>query len=283
MRIFTGVHMKKLIAGTVLALLSGTVFAFDQSTISPNGGVSSYTKTDYIITSKFGDYFRSPSVKYVHMFNTNGLETECISYSAKDVLIDRIMYDYDTSRNLVSSRFYNASDELQWKTQVEYDSTGKIKEEAEYDASGRLTAKTIYRYNGRETSESLYNGEGALLSRTIKKTNELNRLVEVNKYFDDGSLDVQEVYGYADNGHLVQVEYFDAHKECTGKTIFRYDSAGVLTEEQQLNATKLLVARKIYKSDSMGNPTKVSLYSVAEKFGSIANELQGITEYSYKY
>ena len=69
----------------------------------------------------------------------------------------------------------------------------------------------------------------------------------------------------------------------TSKTIYKYDANGATTEEQSYNSTGDLSERKIFKSDVNKNPTKITTYSVAKKFGGIMNELESITEYSYKY
>ena len=57
-----------------------------------------------------------------------------------------------------------------------------------------------------------------------------------------------------------------------------------MLSEIQIYATDTdIIERDIFKNDAEGNPVRVSVYSIAEKFGSTANELVSITDYSYKY
>src|SRR5574344_1672873 len=201
--------MKRSILTAVIAFAVCGAFAFDSETFTPTGKVSSYTKTDYTVTTKFGDYFRSPSSKFLHVYDSTGLETETSEYNAKDVLVDKIVYQYDTSRNLVSSTFYDATNALVWKTLMVYDATGKVKEESEFDKNNKLSGKTIYKYDDKKTDESYYDGNGKLLSKTITKYVDLKKIAEAAHYLDDGSLDQNDIYTYADNGTLTQVESVD--------------------------------------------------------------------------
>ena len=91
--------MKKIILiASLCAFAAAGIFANDSFT--PAGSVSSYTKTTYNVTSKFGEYFRSVAVKDVHVFNSSGLETEVAYYYGKDELGDKVTFTYDVSRNL---------------------------------------------------------------------------------------------------------------------------------------------------------------------------------------
>jgi len=273
--------MKKLILTALIAVTAYSAFAFDSSAFTPAGKVTSYTKTDYSVTAKFGEFYRSPKSKYVHVFDATGLETETSEYNAKDVIIDKISYQYDASRNLVSSVFTDATNAVVWKTMMVYEA-GKLKEESEFDKDNKLSGKTIYKYSGSTTDESYYDANGKLLSKTITKSNDANKLAEEAQYFEDGSLDVKKVYTYNDKGLLSQIETFDSTETSTGKSVYKYDDKGFISEVQ-VYYEDTLTERNIYKNDANGNPTKITTYMVSEKFGSTVNELQAITEYIYKY
>ena len=65
--------MKKILATIISVGLTCSVFAFDPSmNLKPMGSVKEYTKMDYTITEKFGDYYRSPKSKYVHIYDGKG-------------------------------------------------------------------------------------------------------------------------------------------------------------------------------------------------------------------
>ena len=125
--------MKKILLFIAAAMVAASVSAYDTHSITPKGNISNYTKTNYTIVSKFGSTYRSVAVKYVHLYNNIGLETECTGYNAKDVMVDKVTYDYDAKYHLTSSTFYNAQNAIIWKTTNEYDTTGRITVENEYD------------------------------------------------------------------------------------------------------------------------------------------------------
>lgn len=274
--------MKKLVCALTLSILTFATFALDSENFVPTGRINSYTKTEYAVTTKFGDFFRSVSAKYVHVFDGSGLEVECSTYNAKDALTDKMTYTYDTSRNRTSQVLTDAAGNTQWKMSFEYLADGKIKALSEYDASGTLVGKTIYKYDALNVTDSYYDGNGALLSRTITTNDSEGRPLIVCEYDADGSLDEKIQYTYLDNGKLSAIEIFNSSGVKTSKLAYRYDASNYVSEVQTYTASGTLIQRDIYKVDAKGNPTKINVYAVAEKFGSTVNELQSITEYAYK-
>ena len=67
--------MKKILSGVLALVLAGSAFALDSENFIPEGTVASYTKTEYAVSTKFGDYFRSVAAKHVHVF-ANGLKKD---------------------------------------------------------------------------------------------------------------------------------------------------------------------------------------------------------------
>lgn len=274
--------MKKILALTLSAIIAGSCFALDTEAFVPAGNISSYTKTEFQVTSKFGDYFRAINAKHVHIFDGSGLKTETITYNAKDELVDKISYSYDTSRNLKAITWTDSTGNVGWTSSLEYQADGKIKSESEFTAGGKLTSKIMYKYNGLEVTESFYDGDGKLLSRSIKTVDANDNLLVCMDYFGDGSFDSKSVYTYLENGKLNTVEVFDDANVLISKTVYKYSSEGLLSEIHGYNGHNILVSRTIYKNDAKGNPTKISVYEISEKFGTIVNELQTISEYAYK-
>ena len=94
--------MKKLICFSAAALLSFQFFAvdiFSTGTVNLSGSVQSFTRTDYSVTTKFGNYFRTPAAKTTHNF-TEGKETEEIHLTPRDVVIRKVTFTYDDDGNL---------------------------------------------------------------------------------------------------------------------------------------------------------------------------------------
>lgn len=63
--------------------------------------------------------------------------------------------------------------------------------------------------------------------------------------------------------------------------MFRHDENGFVNEIQIYATDTDLIERDIIKTNADGDPVRISVYSIAEKFGATANELVSITEYTY--
>lgn len=277
--------MKKTLLTVTLAALALSAFAYDDSAfITPIGAIKQYTKTDYSITEKFGDYYRSPKAVYTHTFNAAGLETESSELSNKNVLVDRLVYEYNSSRKRTTQTCYDADGKVSWKVVSTYDASGNKTDESEYNASNILTSKSIYKYvPGKQIEESYYNADGALLWKSISKLDDLKRIAEVNQYYAEGNLDEKRVYVYNEAGKLSELDFYDNTGAMTKKTVYRFDDNSVITEEQTYNSANKLSERVIYKYDGSGNIVKTTTYTVSDKFGATVNELTSISEYTYAY
>ncbi|WP_407424973.1 hypothetical protein [Treponema sp.] len=273
--------MKKTLFILALTVAAAQIFAFDPSaSLKPVGTVGGYTKIEYQITEKFGDYYRSPKAKYVHVFDANGVETESSELTGKDAVVDKITYKYE-GKNLVETLCTDADGKISWKIAATYDANGNKIDESEYNASENLVNRTIWKINGKQAEESYYNSEGALLSKIITKYDDQNRVSEVAQYNSDGKLEEAAVYNYNDAGKLSEITYTNGDNIQTRKVVFRFDASYQITEEQTYNRENKLIARIIYRYDANGNIVKTTKYNVAEKFGTTVNELAGIAEYSY--
>lgn len=272
--------MKEIALFTAVALLAGSVFAFDTEILDFKGTPESYTKTEYSVTSRFGEYFRTVAIKHVHTY-AGGLKREVASYSAKDELLDIVSYEYTSDRKIQSEVSKNAEGKITRKSVYEYSSDGKLKSESAYNAEGALTAKIIFKYESGKTTESFYNAEGKLVSRTIHIVAADGKDIEVAYYFGDGSLSHAEKMTYTENGNISLIENIDSDGNKAGKTVYRYDANDFISEIQIYATDTELIERDIFKTDAKGNPVRVSIYSIAEKFGATANELISITDYSY--
>ncbi len=277
--------MKKTFIVLSAAALAANLYAFDPApAITVTGAISSYTKTDYTITEKFGDYYRSPKAKYVHVFDAAGKQIETSELSIKDVLVDKITYTYDSNNNLTNTVCSDADGKVQWKITSVYDSNGNKTEESEFNAGDVLSNKSIWKLiPGKTSEESYYSAEGNLLGKTITKFDEHGRISEVNTYSPNGQLDERRSYTYNDANKLSEVTYFHPNGVQQKKVVYRFDSSYAVTEEQTYSGTNKLIQRIIYKYDAAGNITKATTYTVAEKFGGTVNELTAICEYAYNY
>ncbi len=271
--------MKKTILFTAAALIASSLFAFDNDFLDPRGNVKNYTKTEYSVSSKFGEYFRTVAAKHEHTF-ADGLRKETASYTSKDQLTDRITYEYNGDRTIASASFFDGSGKLTKKITYEY-ADGKLKSETEFNGDNDLTAKNIYKYETGKKTESLYNSDGKLISRSIFTVSGDDKVLEASYYFGDGTLSHGEKFLYTDKGELSAIENLDSDRKKAGKTVFRHDEKGFVNEIQIYATDTDLIERDIIKTNDDGDPVRVSVYSIAEKFGATANELVSITDYTY--
>ena len=190
--------MKKTLSFILAAGLCVSMFAADILTYVPvKGDVKSYTKTEFSIASKFGNYFRTPSVKFTHIFDSEGKEIESSELTPKDVELNSISSAYDTNGNLVTQVCTTSEGESIWRTEIKYKNNLKS-EVSEFDSKNSLKAKTISAYeNGNLIDETSYNGDGALVWKTIYKYTPDNKLESIDQYTADGNLSEKEIYSYS--------------------------------------------------------------------------------------
>ena len=82
----------------------------------------------------------------------------------------------------------------------------------------------------------------------------------------------------------IKIVTFDKNNIILENDVYRYEEDAKVAKEIQIyNTENILTTRKLLKHDANGNLTKISTYSVSEKFGETVTELSDIIEYSYQY
>jgi len=276
--------MKKIFALVMSAGLCVSLFAADIFTYAPiNGNIKSYTETQYSIASKFGNYFRTPSAKITHEYDVKGLMVASTEYTARDVVLDKIVSKYDNAGKLVEQSCTNTDGEEIWKQVTTYKDGLKI-DVSEYDSKNNLKDKTIFTYDaGKLVDETSYDGEGALVWKITYKYNATGKLETVSEYSADGKLNEQNIYAYTDTGAIDSITNYVSFTGKQSQKVFRYGSNGVLNEITTYDNTKQVTKRVLLKYDTNENVIKVSEYDVAEKFGTTVNELVAMSEFVYEY
>lgn len=276
--------MKKLLSFAFVASLCLSLFATDIFNYVPlSGNVKNYTRTDYTIASKFGNYFRTPNSKIVKAFNNIGKEVESSELTPKDAVINKITSVYDAKGNIAEQSCFNADNELIWKSVVSYKNNLKS-DVSEYDSKGTLKGKVIYTYdNGKLVDESGYDGEGALIWKNISKYTETGALDSVSEYSADGSLYVKYLYTFTEDGKTESITTYENYSKETKQQIFRYGANGLLSEITTYKADKVVCNRLVLKYDSNSNVIKVSEYVVSDKFGTTCNDLVAQSDFSYQF
>lgn len=277
--------MKKVLLSAFIFAAGILAFAFDDSPfMHPNGSPKSYTQTEFTITTKFGDYFRTPATKYKHTFNEDGLEIESAEYSPAGQLADKIVYEYTADKQIAAQTCYDASGNIFWKISSTFDKNGKKTEENEYDAKGVMLGKTIYKYeNENSVDETYYNSQGNLIWKNTYLYNSEKKLVETCAYFSNGTLDVKKVYVYNTDGTLSEINSYNQLNEQVAREANVYNSDGLLVEHAVYGSDGKRKTRIFYKYDSNKNVAKQTTYNISQKFGATVNEMVGQSDFEYEY
>lgn len=274
--------MKKILTAALALAMSTSVFCLDIFNYIPvTGNVSNYIQTNFVISSKFGNFFRTPDSKIVHKLDPNGKEIEVSELTARDALVTRTEFVYDEAGNVTEQTTYNSDNNVMWKTIYTY-KDGLKADYSEYSREGALKARTIFTYeNGKLVDETGYDGEGALIWKTVYKNNTVGLVESVCEYSADGSLDNETTYAYADSGKVESITRFDSFTGLSEQDVFRYGANGTLSEITTYDNNKQIIKRVLVKYDNSGNVARVSEYTIAQKFGTTVNELTDMLEVVY--
>lgn len=276
--------MKKIISLLFTASLALSLFAADIFEYVPlTGNAKNFIKTEYSIASKFGNYFRTPKVKYMHVFDENGNEIESSELTPRDVIQNTIYSVYDDDGNLTEQKFVNSDGELIWKSTITY-KNGLKSDFSEFDKDDNLKEKIIYEYEKDLLSaENIYDGEGALIWKTVYSYNPNGKVESVYDYNGNGTLNSKKKYIYNETGAVESIEKYESFSSTATQDVFRYGSNNMLNEITTYDSEKKVIKRVILKYDEKGNVNKVSEYNVAQKFGTTVNELVAMSDYVYEY
>lgn len=275
--------MKKSFIAFCFIVSTSSIFAYDiASKVQLKTKAKTVTQTDFTIISRFGEYFRTPSEKYIYSYDSEGKMTESSALTPRDVLENRISYSYDALGNLVKQVCFDADGNQLWNTTTTFKDGNKT-ESSEF-SKDKLNAKTIYTYTDNLlTDESYYNGEGTLIWKMIYKYNSNGKIEAEFEYNGEGTLDEERKYSYLDSGLIDSITYFDSLENETSKEIFRYSADKTLNEITTYDSDGNISKRTIVKNDSFGNVTRVTVYNVAQKFGTTVNEMTDMSEFVYDY
>ncbi|MBD5408098.1 MAG: hypothetical protein HDR51_01630 [Treponema sp.] len=277
--------MKKIIFSLALLTIY-SVFALDiTEKIELDLKVTPKTliRTDYTIVSKFGEYFRTPSVKFAYKYDSSGKIIESSELNARDVLVNKIVDAYNSDGFLVGETCFDAENSKIWNTEIIY-KDGKKVESAGYSKAGILKGKTLYSYtNDNLTDESYYDEEGAIVWKIVRSYNSKGMIESESEYSADGMLSEERRYEYNPNNTLDSISYNNEKGILTSKDVCRYDNNASLYEITTYNADNKTIKRTLVKYDAQGNIAKVTVYNVARKFGTTVNEMAEMSEFAYEY
>jgi len=283
---FLGGFMKKYTFLMVFVFILATAgISAETPFFAIKGKIKSYTKTDYVISQKFGDYFRTPDVNFTYNFDDKGHEVEILEISANGTLLSKVTNTYDDKGLLNSKVSSDGANITEWRIAYTYDENGTLVDQSEFNKNDVLHNRTIIKYSEDKTKvdESSYDEKGQLLWKNIYKYDAATgRKLELNQYFASGALDEKQTYIYNEEGVLVEIDTSDTKGNVIKKTLYRFNDAGQNSETTVYNFVTGEEEREFYRYDDDGNLVRVTTYAVSNKFDSIVNELIGMSEYKYE-
>lgn len=249
-----------------------------------HGEVKNYTEINFEITTKFGDYYRTPKIKFLHEFNDEGLEIRFSEFTAVGQLVNRIEYTYNEDGNLFSQICYDSKKNTLWKIISSFDENGVKAEDCEYDDKDNLTGKTVYKnVDSNPTEETYYNSTGELVWKKIYKYSDANQLEESFSYSADGQLDIRRKHKYDKFGKLLETASFDASDKIISNEVFSYNDDDTINEYAIYGEDGKRQTRIFYKYDENKNCIKSITYKVTQKFGTVVNEMVDQSDFEYEY
>jgi hypothetical protein len=165
-----------------------------------------------IITSimeTYSEWAFNPEPKITYKYNKNNKLIETNYFNIDGTLIKKIIFDYDFIGNNTEYNIYNSVGDLEMKWTFKYDDSNKITEEVRSDSEGIYRGiysynsnekKIIKRYqndllynqsefnydkNGNEIESKSFDSNNELNSKTTKKYDLKNNLIEQINYGDN--------------------------------------------------------------------------------------------------
>lgn len=244
------------------------------------GGALNCIQTSYNVVSRFGDYYRSVNEQTTYTLSSSLLRsTE--SSGVDGNVSNAYTFEYNGEGELKSM---TATAGEGGNIELEYDGEGRLLSVTVTDAAdGDIESKVIYSYRDNVRTVSCYDSDGALTMRAIQTLDgEGGPVQEETVYNGDGTFNLKRVYTYTRQNDLSDIEWFDEAGTAFKRLSFVYDDNNFISEVRVFLDGEV-TERHIYKTDSNGNPTRISFYTVSEKFGGLYNELYHMEEFTYDY
>jgi hypothetical protein len=205
---------------------------------------------------------------YESFYNSMGYITESLEHDLNDSIVERIVYNYDDSKKLLSKQSFTANNELKWRLNYSYSEKDSL-----------ATIKLILN-NNTELNSTQYRFVDNEILNPIKE----NKFQFGENYYDNsGSLAETK---YSNNSSSVKYKYskklltealhFNAENKLEYKDTYRYDNNNNLTEKSSILSTGK--AKEIQKCeyiyDDKGNWIKKQEYNNNKKLNPIEREIE---------
>ena len=138
--------MKKIFFSFVAFFIGISLYGYDiMGNTSVKSGAKTVTRTDYSIISKFGEYYRTPSSKFIYLYDETGKQTENSELTVRDVLVNKVVNSYDSEGKVSERKAYDSEGLQLWNSVLSY-KDGLLCDETQYARDGNLKNLHIYRF-----------------------------------------------------------------------------------------------------------------------------------------
>lgn len=225
------------------------------------GKVKSINEATFTAIESFGNY-----EKLHRMQNPHSSRDKDIVFNHEGYKIIEILYN-------------NLNGKIDSKTHYKYDSKFNIIEERcernrsflRGSSEGTAINITLYKYDYKDKIIQMerYQTDGSLDLKFLYKYDDKGRKIEENTYLPDGSFFDKMVYKYDDKGNKIKDIFYNSKGEFSLKNSYIYSKKGNMTEENNYLSDGSLFMKNTYKYDRESNMIKSSQI---EPDGSLSNK-----------
>ncbi len=193
-----------------------------------------------------------PYLLNVTEFNRNGLTTSRSSYSAEEVLTERITWNYNENDQVMCEYYYTDEDEPSEIITFERDGKGQvIKDKKKYlDGSEDVTTYN-YNENDQLIEKLTIDDEGSTYSREEFTWNEKNLIRHIITDDEDNKVESDE-FVYDGNGNVQEHKRINEETGENYKTVSKYNDSNYKTSEKLFNENNVLMESTVFKTDKNG-------------------------------
>ncbi len=147
---------------------------------------------------------------------------------------------------------------LEYKNIEKFDVAGNIKEVFYYGSNGDLSSTSLYIYdNNRIIEVNSYLIDGSLNGKMIYTYDEKGNNTEKTNYNSDGSLIFKFTYNYNSKKYKTEENRFDSDGKLDNKYTYKYNENGAITEAYQSDYEHVRRIQAYKDSDGRGIRTEV--------------------------
>ncbi len=183
-----------------------------------------------------------------HKDTYNGtLVTEKIFYDEAKIITNRIVYEYNNAKQLLTQTEYDAKNAIQGRIVNQYNEKGLLTKTIQYDGAGAILEYDTYNYdlNNNPIKQVTYSGDGTMKSQVLKVFNDKNQVIKETDLNADGSIAYCSGYDYDEKGYVAKSIVYNTQNSTVIDlyTLFSRNESGMVIESNVHNSADVLVEK----------------------------------------